>query len=136
MFGWLRTIRAKLKRLKTPWNERGTLELTEDGFQVVDRLSDEPGRAVRWSDVRAIRTYKRDLWTTDMICLAFQLPNRLWMEINEEAEGFRAITTQMEATFPTMSGEWFGIVMKPAFAPNDTLLYRQDDSWGEWEPQE
>ena len=133
MLGWLRIIRAKLNRLRTPYDERVALELTDDGFQLVDQLSDEPAWTLRWSDVRAIRTYKRDLWTTDMICVAFQLADRKWFDINEEVEGFREVRAQMEARFPAISEDWFGEVTNPAFETNDTLLYRQDDSWGDWE---
>ena len=38
-----------------------------------------------WSDVSTVDTFKRDYFTVDCICLAFETPDG-WFEVNEEYE--------------------------------------------------
>lgn len=86
---------------------------------------------VRWDDVRAIRTYKRDLFCYDMICLGFQLPDKSWIELWEESDGFLDVAERMRDHFPSVPEKWYSDVMMPPFVTSDTFLYRRDDQNGE-----
>ena len=117
------------------------LELTEAGFRALDtRDAGEDGEAtlqheVTWADVRAVRTFKRDLFAYDAICVAFQMvgdDDGDWVEIDETNPGFDDVTGRMRERFPTVPDGWYSDVMLPPFATNDALLYARDPGDGEW----
>jgi len=93
-----------------------------DGFC----LSHGPaGRAVAWAEVRRITAFKRDLLTTDCICLVLMLTDGI-IEVNEEMEGFTAFRAGMERHFG-LSPLWLIEIMPPAFATSPRYLYHHPD---------
>jgi hypothetical protein len=106
--------------------------IIEGGFVISDTMSGTGRTTIQWDDVRAVRAFKRDLFAYDMICLAFQLPDKSWVEICERSEGFVAVMEEMGRILPGISENWYYEIMIPAFATMDTLLYRQDDEHGHW----
>jgi hypothetical protein len=94
------------------------LTMTPDGFAV-------SGQLVRWVDVTEIVGFKVDLFTTDEIRLRFQDSSGMPLaEISEEQPGFDAVSAEMIARFPSTS-HWHALLSKPAFARNETVLYRR-----------
>lgn len=86
-----------------------------------------PGAApieVRWEDVRRAIAYKRDLYTTDQITLAFELdrPDLPLVELSEESPGFASLFGPMEEVLG-VSPSWYLEIMLPAFEPTPRLLY-------------
>lgn len=77
-----------------------------------------------WVDVTEIRTFKLDLLIYDDIRLAFQAGD-LWYEYSEEIEGFIPLTEKMTQVFPTIPEDWHTVVMHPAFATNERVLYQR-----------
>jgi hypothetical protein len=94
------------------------LTVTNEGFSF-------SGQLVRWSDVMEIVGFKVDRLTTDEIRLSFRGPNgQRLAEISEEQPGFDAVSAEMTARFPSTS-QWHASLAKPAFAKNETILYRR-----------
>ena len=81
------------------------------------------GRVVRWSAVRAIAVYKRDLFTHDDICLAFETTPDSWVEVSEEESGFQHLVAEVERRYPDVPRDWFEAVIHPAFVANHRVLW-------------
>jgi hypothetical protein len=77
-----------------------------------------------WDSVLAVDTFKRDFFSVDCICLAFQTPDG-WIEVNEQMKGwgeFLAMVESRLAGFPPFKIWWFE-VMLPAFQTNHARLW-------------
>jgi hypothetical protein len=58
--------------------------------------------AARWTDVRRIRAYRRDVGTSDSLRVSVELVDGSLMELHEEAPGFDAFLDRAAATMPTL----------------------------------
>ena len=93
-------------------------------------LENESGeRSFRWDEVSSMVAYKRDLYTTDMICLLCTFSDGLQFEFNEEMPCWQSL---VDALPQHLSGcppfsEWWHPVAVPAFATNETVLFQRDD---------
>jgi hypothetical protein len=78
-----------------------------------------------WDDVEKVKTFKRDLYTVDLICLYFECKNNKGFEINEEMEGWEELIKQLHDYLPGCKKweEWFMAVFLPPFAPNKAEIY-------------
>ena len=109
-------------------NHPGVLRLTNDGLSVEQFCLDNATVALRpicrfsWREVSRILGFKRDLYSVDMICIAFVLRDTT-VEINEEMEGFESIVRGFEAHFPGLKTEWWNTVAFPPFATNWTTIW-------------
>jgi hypothetical protein len=54
--------------------------------------------AARWADVRRVRAYRRDVGTSDALCVAVELADGSLVELREEAPGFDAFLDRAAAT--------------------------------------
>jgi hypothetical protein len=98
-----------------------------DGF-ALDRDGVEHFR-VLWPDVLEIVTFKRDLITTDSVCVAFRTgKGDLYYEINEEIPGFASLAEEFTRQFSNIPTDWFNEVTQPPFATNWTRLYGEGPS--------
>jgi len=77
-----------------------------------------------WDEVTKIVTYKRDLFSVDLICLDFFVESQqLTYPTHEEMAGFRDLSERMRRLFPSISEGWWSEVAFPAFATNEKILY-------------
>ena len=79
-----------------------------------------------WDTVRAVDTFKRDLFRVDCICLAFETAEG-WIEVNEDMNGWGDFLAMLESSlpeFPPLSS-WYGKVMLPAFETNHGRLWER-----------
>ena len=127
MFLWLRKYLERVRERGEPYYTPFSLRLTNDGFQVIFKETQRIEDTIRWDDIIEIRTYKRDCFSYDKICLLFIINRHVPTEIAEGFEGFIEISEQMCRHFPTISADWYSDVMLPAFATNDTRLYFRQD---------
>ena len=98
------------------------IRATSEGFEV--RRGERELFRVRWDEVREIVTFKRDLITTDCVCLGFRTSDQeVYFEVNEEIAGFVLLTDEMIRRFPSIDPDWFGSVTQPPFATNWTRLH-------------
>ena len=80
----------------------------------------------QWRSVLMVEAFKRDLWTVDCICLAFQTPEG-WHEVNEGMKGWNELLMSIEKMlngFPKFE-EWFISTGFPPFATNRMTLWRR-----------
>jgi hypothetical protein len=87
-------------------------------------------QSIGWSDMVRVVAFKRDLWTVDCICLAIQATDGTIMEVNEEMEGWEALTDTIPKHLPG-SKEWaeiFWQVAFPAFATNEMVIFERTPS--------
>src|SRR6185295_2147472 len=73
---------------------------------------------IAWSNIVRVVAFKRDLLTVDCICLAFATADGMTTEVNEEMEGWEALTDALPKYLPGGKGwsEYFTQVAFPAFA--------------------
>ncbi|WP_419195425.1 hypothetical protein [Engelhardtia mirabilis] len=81
---------------------------------------------VLWDRVDRIFAFKRDLYITDQICVAV-LAGDDGLVVNEEMEGFLALTDELHRRFPGCPPyeAWWERVALPAFETNEYLLWPQ-----------
>ena len=116
---WLQTFLAGFRRPK-----RAVLRLsvTEDTLCLF--ADDQSAWTLRWEEVTRIDTYKRDLFTVDMICLDFTMAGRqMYCQTHDEMEGFDVLCQQLGGTFPSIAPDWWMQVAFPAFATQHRVLY-------------
>ena len=83
----------------------------------------DPPVVLQWSDVVEIVAYKRDLLTTDLVCVGFRLHGTDdLIEIDEEMPGFD-LTMAAVATRFQLPDKWWVDVAIPAFATNETTIW-------------
>jgi len=76
--------------------------------------------------VEEVRAFKRDLFACDMICLGVVYGGGDYVEVWERDYGYGDWLKAMEAHLPGIAANWWDKVAFPAFAANETLLYRRD----------
>ena len=97
------------------------IELTAGGF-------DFGARAVRWSEVVRIRTYKIDLVDIDCVCVHFELREGSPVEVTEESNGFNDFVDELGVQFPSIDSGWYATVLSQAFTRNDVVLFESAPS--------
>jgi hypothetical protein len=134
----------RLRRMRTRLFQRAeagqlgdvTQERPENGIvHVTDRLitlkaGDEVVASVPIRDVLEVISYKRDLFSVDLICLGFQWEDagkEFFIELNEEMAGFGELQGRLPSLFSLRDPEWWSEVAFPAFETNYTVLWRHDD---------
>jgi hypothetical protein len=83
--------------------------------------------AARWPDVRRIRAHRRELDTSDGLCITVELVDGSLMELREEAPGFDAFLNRAAATLPTLLPyrDWHhALAAAPAGGDGITLFER------------
>ncbi len=83
--------------------------------------------AARWADIRRLRAYRRELGTSDALCVSVELADGSIMELREEAPGFDAFLDRAAATLPTLLPyrDWHHTLSAaPAGAEGITLFER------------
>lgn len=104
-------------------NEKnGIINLTNTGFEI---LSLKKTLYVGWESIDKIVSFKRDLWTTDQICLGFiENNNESVVEAHEEMKGFLNLRREIESKYPVVAkrfNEW--LLNTPAFDSNPFTLW-------------
>lgn len=104
------------------WRHRNvpSLTVTADGF-----IMSRGGHAteISWDEVTRIFTFKRDLMTVDLMCLAFETSSGA-VEIDEDMAGYREVEADMERRL-AIKPDWKLRVMFPAFAPNLEAIFER-----------
>lgn len=73
------------------------------------------------SDVEKVTFYKRDQFTTDLICCDVRAAGRTWT-FNEEADGWALLIDRLES-LPGFRKDWFAAVSRPPFALSKTVAF-------------
>ena len=96
----------------------GIVTLTRSGF-LVKNQSGELQETVHWNRVTHIFAYKKDLGTTDLVCLGWQLDdNDQTLEVHEEMLGFKKLNQAMLEQYKSIPDTWAMDIYFPAFELN------------------
>lgn len=111
------------KRLHPP---KQWIVADRDGFTVHSARGQN--HRARWSSVERITAYKRDEWSTDLICLDFELVDGEGLHfVHEDLPGYEEMVRILEATLPLLPG-WWPKVAHPPFASNVIVIYDRSAS--------
>jgi hypothetical protein len=80
---------------------------------------------IAWTDIVKIRAFKRDLFAVDEICMRINFDQANGIVVSENDPGYdefiHALSTQLHVRLE----DWFDAVAFPAFATNETLIYKR-----------
>ena len=79
---------------------------------------------LRWSEVEEVHAYKRDLFTTDLICFAFKKSGtEEYYEVHEVMGGYHDLLEALQSHLPKFTLEWFSDVAFPAFETKRRIIW-------------
>ena len=84
-----------------------------------------PAVRVAWGDVTRVTAFKRDLFSVDLVCLAFDAADGRRVEVDEELPGWVELLDALPRALPGALGreQVLGAVVQPPFATNETVVY-------------
>ncbi len=101
-----------------------TITLTDEGFVLTGGRSGE--KRIRWSDVEEIIAFKRDLITTDQLCLGLRISGSdVYEFVDEETPGFSELDSALGVKLASYQSDWKETVVHPPFASNLTTIFRR-----------
>ena len=96
-----------------------------DGFWVRDGKAENSPPRLAWGDITKIVAFKRDLFSTDRICLFLSKSDGSGLEVHEEMNDWmtfaQALPTHLANCKP--ADAWLWDITTPAFATNLTEIY-------------
>jgi hypothetical protein len=104
------------------FNDLGEFTYTATGFELPTTTG---VRSVNWADIQAMFGYKRDLYTTDLVCLDIFCTDGQGICLHEEIPGWYQFIGMLPANFPSLKPGWEIALTFPAFETNFTLLYER-----------
>ncbi len=79
-----------------------------------------------WNEVEEVHAFKRDLFATDLICLAFKrIEKEEYYELHEEMAGYHDLIEGLPAHLPGFTLQWFSEVAFPAFETNHRIIWKR-----------
>jgi len=83
--------------------------------------------AARWSDVRRLRAYRREIGSSDALCVSVELADGSLMELREEAPGFDAFLDRAAATLPGLLpyGDWHHTLAATSAGGEGIMLFER-----------
>ena len=115
------------RRIKAKWQQPLEIRCGETGLVLTTRGSRQTDMSLEWSEVDTVIAYKRDIFSYDLICLAF-VTRRRTIEVHEEMQGWSKLIDQLPSVLPgTLAPlDWWVRVAFPAFAPRPTTLFTRE----------
>ena len=109
---------------RTEWDHE--IALGSNGFKVTPlAASSESSISLEWDSVVQAMAYKRDLFSTDQVCIAFRLNDESEIEVHEEMKGWTELCDALPNHLPGAPPwtDWFMKITTPAFELNTTPLF-------------
>jgi hypothetical protein len=120
-----RTILDRLRRRRRVLGQ--SISTGESGIviQSVPESAKPIRREVPWHAISRIMVFKRDLYVHDLICMLIEVPGDGVLEVNEDMEGWKNLTSDLPRFLPSaMAPEaWFSKVAFPAFEVSPVMIY-------------
>ncbi len=85
-------------------------------------LDTEPMVSTLWHNVTEIVAFKRDLLTTDLICLAFHIDDGTVIETDEQMVGYAKFIDLVASQFE-LAPDWWSNVAFPAFQTSMATIW-------------
>lgn len=112
---------------RTEWDHE--ISLGSNGFAIIP-LSDssESPISLEWDSVIQATAFKRDLFSTDRVCIAFRLTDESEVEVHEEMKGWTDLCDALPNHLPGAPSwtDWFMQITTPAFELNPTPLFSRN----------
>jgi hypothetical protein len=120
----LRGLAAALRQ-GTGTAENTQLSTDEFGLELRDTRGSRVVWRIRWDELEEIVAFKRDMFTTDHLCLGFRAHGQTEFHVcDEEVAGWPEVNVVLEARYGIRREQWASRVVKPAFVENWTVLWR------------
>lgn len=114
---------------RTDWDFE--IRLDPAGFAVVP-IKNAAGSptSLTWDSIVEATAFKRDLFSTDRVCIAFHSSNGSGVEVHEEMKGWSELCEALPVHLPGSPAwtDWFMKITTPAFELNPTLLFRRGEA--------
>ena len=100
-----------------------SVEFNNVGLSLLDGSKTD---AIDWLNIDRIFVFKKDLLTSDLICLMIDTKEGA-LNIDEEMEGYDNLVQSLPDYLPgcVPFSEWFPVVAFPAFEVNPTIIYER-----------
>jgi hypothetical protein len=97
------------------------------GVSVDPAAEYDVGPGLEWSTVVEVRALKRDMLTTDLMCLQFVTSGGQVLEVHEEMACWSDLLDGLPGLLPGSMNrqQIYAAVMQPAFTVNETVVYRR-----------
>jgi hypothetical protein len=92
-------------------------------------LENESGEeSISWQDIEIVTAFKRDLLTYDILCIQLVTKAGLNFECNEEDPYWGSLVEKLPEYLPgcPLFADWWHPVAIPAFATNETVLFKRE----------
>lgn len=112
--------RILAERIKKQQEDLGFFLYDETGFKY-----DDQNKVMyhKWADIKSIFGYKEDRYTTDKICVDLFTSDGFCIKLTEDTPGWYQFNKKLTENFLTISNNWEGDIIYPAFKSNLTLLF-------------
>ena len=106
-----------------PWY----VELDSSGFALHSRPRSGEVHSMTWAEVTQVSVYKRDMITTDMICMFAKKLNGEGLQLDEEMDGWQMFVDSLPVHLPECKpwSDWFMRVTVPAFETNHEVIFQR-----------
>lgn len=86
---------------------------------------DEKSPTVAWNEIVKVTAFKRDLWSTDCICLFLEKTDKTGLEVHEEMNNWSMFVDELSKFLVGCKpvSEWIWHVASPAFKTNMTEIF-------------
>ena len=113
-------------KIPRPSDYHYAITFDSGGFKINDlRSKSSEVISKAWTDVFRVTAFKRDLFAIDCICLRFDCINCKEIEVDEDMAGWNRFIEILPTQLPGCKpySEWHSGVVFPAFLPNSTEIY-------------
>jgi hypothetical protein len=129
MIPWLDKIKVRIQRGRLARARQVSFNFNSDGLTYSSWFNAELEyeHLIPWTKIEKIAAFKRDCYTVDLICIAFETSDFVH-EINEEMVSWPAFVKEIATYLPgcLKAEEWYEAVMLLAFETNLTVLYSRE----------
>ncbi len=104
--------------------KEAVIRTTDDGFEIVSSLAQQ--MFISWRNIVNVRCYKRDLITTDDLCIAitFLKDQTPWtQEVSEDIEGFEEFVAQLSKHVKLNPADWRLQTLAVPFTRSELTLF-------------
>lgn len=130
MFRWLTEKVVAYLNKKRDSAEQLEIDIKDKGINVTSIAHKKPlsQYCIPWAEINTIIVYKKDLYTSDLICMYIASTNDRVLEIDETTRGWENLVENLTHYLPTASTfeDWFLEVAFPAFETNPVIIYSRN----------
>ncbi len=102
-------------------NDPGIFEFTDNGFSFnINRITSKK----KWNEIKEINIYKKDLMTTDLICMDI-IFKEIFITFSEDTPGWYVLVKKLKEVFNVIPNDWDNELILPPFGTNFKTIYKK-----------